>query len=177
MNNHFHLLVRQRDAPLASFMQPVMRRTALLLKAGLQLEDHVFGRRYWNRQCRDVNDLRACIRYIHCNPVRAGCCSDPGDYPWSSHVAYARVLEADRWKPRLEVLRGIFAKRVCQSETELCAEYLQFVGSDDAFSAGEMSSVLYVGDSIGRDLFASGGRADVKNASGRKRPDLRDVVH
>ena len=175
MNNHFHLLARQGDAPLAAFMQPVMRRIALLLKSTLQLEDHVFGRRYWDRSCRDIVDLRTCIRYLHRNPVHASCCSDPSDYPWSSHHAYMRVLEPGHWRPRLDVLRGIFATGSCRSETELCADYLRFVSDDDNAAPSASASLFAVADARWRDLLAWPNRL-AKPAEPRKRRDLRDIV-
>ncbi len=174
MDNHFHLLAQQGDAPLAAFMQPVVRRSALLLKGTLQLEDHVFGGRYWDRTCKDGPDLRTCIRYIHRNPVEAGCCVDPSDYPWSSHTAYARVLEAELWRPRLTVLRGVFATGSCRSETELCAEYVQFVTTEPLPSA--IGTSFHHGDAIVRDLLMYTRPDKRGDRTARNRPDLRDVV-
>ena len=41
-------------------------------------------REYWDRFIRDDDHLRATIDYIHRNPVKAGLCREPRDWPWSS---------------------------------------------------------------------------------------------
>ncbi|EAR23463.1 hypothetical protein NB231_16623 [Nitrococcus mobilis Nb-231] len=41
-------------------------------------------RDYWNRFVRDQEHLDAVIAYIHANPVAAGLCPRPDDWPWSS---------------------------------------------------------------------------------------------
>lgn len=37
----------------------------------------------------------ACQRYIERNPVRAGLCGHPSDFPWSSHRRYAHLTGDD----------------------------------------------------------------------------------
>ena len=174
MNNHFHLLARQGAAPLWRFMHPIVRRTALAAKREWGLEDHVFGARYQHRQCCDGADLRGCIRYIHRNPIQAGCCRNPADYPWSSHVAYQRVLESEQWRPRLNVLRGLFASGSARSPNELCADYTEFVTTDIGDDTLRNRFRLPVGDAFGRELFER--RRHVASLAPRKRRDLRDVV-
>jgi REP element-mobilizing transposase RayT len=88
MPNHLHLIVIQGAAPLAGLMQPLLRRTALLLQRELGREGHVFERRYRHTACADPEYARNTIAYVHMNPVRAGLCEDPGDYKWTSHSAF-----------------------------------------------------------------------------------------
>jgi putative transposase len=171
MNNHFHLIVQQRDAPLATFMQPLVRRTALVVQQKCGIENHVFGGRYKHRVLTDPADLRGCIRYVHRNPVRAGCCADPGDYPWSSHFCYERVLDNAQWRPRLHVIRRVFARGSCRSENELCSDYKLFVESSDGDVELRSRRDLRYGDVLVEDLFAC--KAERRP---RKRPDLRDIV-
>lgn len=45
--------------------------------------------------------VRQKLDYIHMNPVRAGLCSHPADWKWSSYNAYAgkeSPIEIDRWE-------------------------------------------------------------------------------
>lgn len=88
MPNHLHLIVIQGAAPLAGLMQPLLRRTALLLQRELGREGHVFERRYRHTACADPEYARNAIAYVHMNPVRGGLCEDPGDYRWTSHSAF-----------------------------------------------------------------------------------------
>jgi putative transposase len=53
----------------------------------------------WIRPLLTDSEVRSRIDYIHGNPVRAGLCSEPTSYPWSSAAAYqdrACCIEIDR---------------------------------------------------------------------------------
>jgi type I restriction enzyme R subunit/putative DNA methylase len=39
---------------------------------------------YWDRFMRDERHFNATIEYVHHNPVKAGLCAKPEDWPWSS---------------------------------------------------------------------------------------------
>jgi putative transposase len=93
MPNHFHMIVRQGNVALSHLMHRVMHRSAVLLRYTHKLQGHVFERRYWSGVCLDAAYVRAAILYTHLNPYRAGLCSEPADYPWSSHYAYANAEE------------------------------------------------------------------------------------
>jgi hypothetical protein len=41
-------------------------------------------REYRDRYIRDDTHLRAVVAYIHDNPVKAGLCTTPASWPWSS---------------------------------------------------------------------------------------------
>ncbi|HUG38980.1 MAG TPA: transposase [Longimicrobiales bacterium] len=89
MPNHFHLVLQQGDAPLFRFMQPLLRRVALMVQRRHRREGHVFERRYRDNPCGDADHLRNAIVYTHLNPVRARLCDEAGAYPWSSHGLWA----------------------------------------------------------------------------------------
>jgi len=68
------------------------RRYALLevsfakrLKAGA-----FWQKRYYDRNVRDEREFMEKLRYLHRNPVKAGLCELPEDWPWSSFRHYAR---------------------------------------------------------------------------------------
>ncbi|MER3459803.1 MAG: transposase, partial [candidate division GAL15 bacterium] len=87
--NHVHLLCRRGPVALAKVMHDVQRRFALHHNRQLGLRGHVFQDRYHAKLCREEGYLWAAVRYIHNNPVQAGLCDHPGDYPWTSYHAYA----------------------------------------------------------------------------------------
>ena len=87
MPNHFHLVLRQGEAPLHRFMQPWLTRIALLVQRTWGCVGHVFERRYRDSVC-DLDHLRHAIDYTHRNPVRAGLCRLPDRYAWSSYGAW-----------------------------------------------------------------------------------------
>ncbi|HEY7328212.1 MAG TPA: transposase [Gemmataceae bacterium] len=58
-------------------------------------ERAVWQRRFWEHTCRDEDDLKRCLDYLHWNPVKHGLVSRVRDYPWSSFHRYARLGEYD----------------------------------------------------------------------------------
>src|SRR5919199_663989 len=46
---------------------------------------HVFESRYWSWLIQSDEHLRNVARYIALNPVRAGICTSPEEWHWSSH--------------------------------------------------------------------------------------------
>ena len=88
MPNHFHIVIKQGDAPLAWAMQRIMQRTVARVRRAHGGEGHVFGRPYWAATCKNPGYLRRAIVYTHMNPCKAGLCDTVGDYPWSSHPDY-----------------------------------------------------------------------------------------
>lgn len=106
MDHHLHLVIRApTHMTMSKFMQSFkrhstasfLRRVSSKDRCRLQLaskDNHGF----WMRSFRGIpirseKVMRACVRYIHLNPVRAGLCDDPCDYQWSS----ARLFEEFMW--------------------------------------------------------------------------------
>jgi len=86
MPNHVHALVK----PLGSFelgaiVKSWKQYTSRRLKPLLAWE----GRAFWqiesyDRWVRHAEERARTVRYIHNNPVKAGLCAAPEDWPWSS---------------------------------------------------------------------------------------------
>jgi putative transposase len=58
-------------------------------------ERSVWQRRYWEHTCRDDDDLKRCIDYIHWNPVKHGLVERVQDYPWSTFHRFASLGDYD----------------------------------------------------------------------------------
>jgi putative transposase len=58
-------------------------------------ERAVWQRRFWEHTCRDEEDLKRCIDYIHWNPVKHRLVARVWDYPWSTFHRYVRLGEYD----------------------------------------------------------------------------------
>jgi putative transposase len=58
-------------------------------------ERAVWQRRYWEHTCRDEDDFKRCIDYVHWNPVKHGLVERVVDYPWSTFHRFARMGEYD----------------------------------------------------------------------------------
>lgn len=109
MSNHIHLLVQPQQS-ISTFMQGVKRNAASRILPNLIEEERVQlrtqvgldGRRMWQRSFRsfavDSEMLfRQKLNYIEENPVRAGLCTSPDEYFWSSaHPSAAGLLREDQ---------------------------------------------------------------------------------
>ena len=67
--------------------------------------EHFWQKRYYDFNIRNYAQFVEKLRYIHCNPVRAGLCERPEDWPWSSFLHYAigaegRVEIESEWTAR-----------------------------------------------------------------------------
>lgn len=87
MGNHYHLLLRIGERGLSDGMHNLNHCYAVTFNARHGRINHLFGKRFWNRELTTEASLQAAARYIVQNPLRAGLVEDLGDYPWSSYRA------------------------------------------------------------------------------------------
>lgn len=94
MDNHFHLLVTPPSADaLSRMMQSLGRRYVGWFNARHQRSGTLWEGRFRAGLIEGERHLLACMRYIELNPVRAGLCAEPAQWPWSSaahHMGLAR---------------------------------------------------------------------------------------
>ena len=55
--------------------------------------EHFWQKRYYDLNIRNYPQFVEKLRYIHRNPVKAGLCERPEDWPWSSFLHYATGCE------------------------------------------------------------------------------------
>jgi putative transposase len=87
MDTHYHLVVRTPNPDLAVGMQRLNGFYAQEFNRRYGLEGHVFFRRYHSLLIEREAHLVELCRYVAMNPVRAGMCGRPEDWPWSSYGA------------------------------------------------------------------------------------------
>ncbi len=58
-------------------------------------ERGIWQRRYWEHACRDEDDLKRCVDYVHWNPVKHGLVKRVTDYPWSTFHRFVKEGEYD----------------------------------------------------------------------------------
>lgn len=128
MPNHFHVVLKQGTMPLGWLMQRAIQRTALLVRRSHGGEGHVFGRRYWSCVCAGPEYLRHAVVYTHLNPWKAGLCSDPADYPWSSHALIENGGGVGSWNAQIarEKTRLLFANEDYE-EASITENYRAYV--------------------------------------------------
>ena len=88
MPNHVHyVVVPSGQGGLARLMQHSHRRYAWRVNRRMQWEGHLWQSRFYSCPM-DEEHLLATVRYVELNPVRAGLCSDPRQWMWSSVHAH-----------------------------------------------------------------------------------------
>ena len=84
MPDHVHLMLlpmRERDQRLSSVMQRWKSSSKQRLhRTGI--EGEIWQREFFDRLLRSDESLTDKWRYVEMNPVRAGLCSVPEDYPY-----------------------------------------------------------------------------------------------
>ena len=87
MSTHYHLVVRTPEADLAIGMQRLNGNFALGFNRKYGDTGHLFECRYHSVLIEADAHLIELYRYLAMNPVRAGLCSQPDAWPWSSYPA------------------------------------------------------------------------------------------
>jgi putative transposase len=104
MTTHYHLLVRTRLANLALGMQWLNGTWGSRFNRRHGEVGHVFRCRYASAFVESEEHLLETGRYIPLNPVRAGACLRPLDWPWSSYAASIGVEAHGRWLDATPIL-------------------------------------------------------------------------
>ncbi|MEW6186396.1 MAG: transposase [Thermodesulfobacteriota bacterium] len=86
--NHFHLLLKTGDVPMATVMRRVLTGYAVWYNHRHHRSGHLFQNRYKSILCQEDVYLKELVRYIHLNPLRAGLVKDLKEldrYPYTGH--------------------------------------------------------------------------------------------
>lgn len=124
MGNHYHLVVQTPEGNLARGMRHLNGSYAQRFNLRNNRKGHVLQGPYGASLIESDGYLLESIRYVVLNPVRAGMCRVPEDWPWSSHRAMIAYEAPPPWLAANTVLE-LFAVR----ETRARALYRAFVDS------------------------------------------------
>jgi REP-associated tyrosine transposase len=84
MTNHFHLVLESSVERLSRGMQWLNGAYAQIFNQRWERTGHLFGERFYANPVEDDEELLETCRYVIFNPVRAGLCERPQDWPWSA---------------------------------------------------------------------------------------------
>ena len=87
MENHVHLLIETPNANLGAGLHRIHGAYAKRFHARHGSSGHVFQDRFGSVRVKTDEQLWTVAVYIAMNPVEAGLCRDPAEWPWSSHHA------------------------------------------------------------------------------------------
>ena len=88
MGNHIHLLIKEGSEPLALVFKRIGASFVYWYNAKYKRVGHLFQDRFKSEAVENGQYLHTVISYIHQNPVRAGICSHPEEYTYSSFREY-----------------------------------------------------------------------------------------
>ena len=88
MPNHVHLVLREGKQPLETIMRRIGASYVYWYNAKYRRNGHLFQDRFKSEPVESDAYLLTVIRYVHWNPVKAGLCSVPEAYSYSSYARY-----------------------------------------------------------------------------------------
>jgi len=88
MPNHVHLLLKEKNQPLGDCFRELLTSFVTWYNRMHERVGHVFQDRYKSEPVEDQTYFLRVFRYIHRNPLAAGLCEKPEDYPYSSYMHY-----------------------------------------------------------------------------------------
>ena len=107
MPNHVHLLIETPLPNLGQGMKGLQGRYTQAFNARHGRSGHVFQGRFGAERVKGDRQLTAVARYIEENPVKAGLCNRPRDWPWSAVSAlYEGMCPTWLNDQRLQTLLG-----------------------------------------------------------------------
>ncbi len=93
MPEHVHLLLSEPDSGTLADSIHFLKLSSSKRRQSTSTEhrdsEHLWQKRYYDRNLRSYSDFTEKLRYIHRNPVKRGLCEKPEDWPWSSFRHYA----------------------------------------------------------------------------------------
>jgi REP element-mobilizing transposase RayT len=103
MRNHFHLVVITATANFSAGMQRLLSAYVRYFNRRHKRGGHLFKRPFKSEPIKDERQLAIAVAYVGDNPVRAGICTEAGEYRWSSHGEGDDAHRASLMCPRSRV--------------------------------------------------------------------------
>ena len=88
MSNHVHLLIKERENTFGSVMIGLAAAYVRWFNNKYHRTGQLFENRFRSEPIDDEIYFLKVTRYIHMNPVKAGICREPSEYPYSSCAKY-----------------------------------------------------------------------------------------
>jgi REP element-mobilizing transposase RayT len=126
MGNHVHLLVETRIPNLGTGMQRLHGAYAQYFNRRYDLSGHLFQGRFDAKRIKTDAQFWVTAAYIANNPVVAGLCASPAEWPWSSHLSLTGA-----WAPSW-------------LDTEHCLSYFDGQGGDPRQTYVDLVDALFV---------------------------------
>lgn len=137
--NHFHLLLKTGNVPIATVMRRLLTGYAAGFNRRHQRSGHLFQNRYKSILCQEDSYLKELVRYIHLNPLRARLVGDIdslADYPYSGHGVILGTHRCE-WQGTDELLSSFGGTlRVARSRYQEYLEQGRALGKQPGLTGG-----------------------------------------
>ncbi len=170
MTNHVHLIaVPGTDGALQQMLKPLHMRYAQRFNRQHQWSGHVWQGRFFSSPLDDAY-LWTAIRYVECNPVRAGLVTCAQDYRWSSaasHCAQQSNLLLNMnsaWQQQLATVADWSGWLAQTENVEMLTTLRRH--ADKGLPCGDDRFITQLGGMAGRSLFP--------NPQGRPKQDKQE---
>jgi REP-associated tyrosine transposase len=101
MTNHYHLVVEVLRDELSAGCHRLNGVYAQTFNRRYRRKGHLFGDRFWSGLIEDDDELHDTCAYVLANPVRAGLCEQPADWPWNGSRTGGMAWRIIRREPEL----------------------------------------------------------------------------
>lgn len=125
MGNHVHLLIREGDGmSTGDIFRHIGSAFVYWYNIKYERSGHLFQDRYKSEPVEDEKYLLTVFRYILMNPVKAGLCGRPEQYPYSSAAEY---LDGNDGITDTALICGILGEEgvkefICRENDDRCME-------------------------------------------------------
>jgi REP element-mobilizing transposase RayT len=111
--NHFHLLLKTGDVPVATVMRRLLSGYVSRFNRRHEWSGHLFQNRYKSTLCQEDTYLKELVRYIHLNPLRVGVVQTLGELDGYRYCGHGKLMGKcqNGWQETNPVL-ALFADRV-----------------------------------------------------------------
>ena len=116
LDTHYHLVVEASVSDLSAGMRRLNGRYAQCFNGRHGVEGHLFQDRYYAGVIEGDGHLLELTRYLALNPVRAGLCSQPSGWRWSSYAGLVGIRPVDSFVSVDRVLR-LFSEDTERAQT------------------------------------------------------------
>ena len=150
MDNHYHFVVRTRQANLSQLMRHINGVYTQRFNQRHRQGGHLFQGRFKAVLVDSDPYLLEVCRYVELNPVRADMVAAPGEWPWSSYAALTGQAPCPPWLDRPTVWGYLLweepttdaqAQKAAQAYANLVA-----AGKDVALWPGHLRQQMYLGN-------------------------------
>ena len=122
--NHFHLLLRTGNVPIATIMCRLLTGYAVTFNHRHRRTGHLFQNRYKSILCQEDPYLLELVRYIHLNPLRTGLVSSMDQLNFYKYCGHSFLLgkRKNYWQDINMVLQ-LFGRKISSARKH----YLAFI--------------------------------------------------